>query len=393
MPQNGYFLMKDILTPANSGLFRVNQTDPTGPPTAISATRMTSTYGKPNAYNETITFHSSTGGTQMQSYSGDTMEGEIYWNLNDFLCVACTAPYGLYQTGINPQTNSTGFATSDFIFFVGSGATIEFDKNSYAVGETATITVTVSNDYYSALKNYNVTVQDIYGTPVFSDTTLSFTQLPSLDWESTTTYTWVEENSEGAYFGLIYADLESDDSTVLLNYASTALSSTLVISGYVFDAETTNVISGAMVNVTQGTTTDSIIAATDGNYTSTSAFSANAPTTLVSSATGYETYQHVFTPLYGGSIQINITLMPLNPNYTGIALGGIARSPPYNRTINSASVSIVNSSDGHSYLATTNSVGYYIQNDIAGASHWFDVWGSKIGFSNSSIYNKLVFGS
>jgi hypothetical protein len=175
-----------------------------------------------------------------------------------------------------------------------------------------------------------------------------------------------------------------------MNYDTADLSSNLIVSGYVFNAETAAVISGATVNVTQGSTTDSLTTAADGNYSSVSAFTANAPTTIVASMTGYETYQHVFTPLYAGSIQINLTLMPTSPTYTGIALGGIARTPPYNRTINSATVTINKTGIGN-YITTTNSVGYYIQNSMPNGTIW-DIWGSKTGFSNSSIYQKLVVG-
>jgi hypothetical protein len=114
------------------------------------------------------------------------------------------------------------------------------------------------------------------------------------------------------------------------------------------------------------------------------------PTTIVASKSGYETYQTVFTPLYAGTIQVNLTLMPTSPTYTGIALGGIARTPPYNRTINSATITINKAGIGN-YLATTNSVGYYIQNSMPNGTIW-DIWGSKTGFSNSSIYQKLVVG-
>jgi hypothetical protein len=91
-------------------------------------------------------------------------------------------------------------------------------------------------------------------------------------------------------------------------------------------------------------------------------------------------------------MQINITLMPTVPTHSGIALVGIARSPPYGRTINSATVDIQNTTAPYgSYSVTTNSVGYYIKNSMPNNYLW-DIWGSKTGFSNSSIYQKLVTG-
>ena len=381
--------MKDILNPAASGFYRVNQTNPNGSPTLITSTTFTSTFGKNSNTSETVVLSSPTGGSGLTYSTGTAYAGEIQWNLTQFFSQSTTG-YGLYRTDINPQTDSPGFATSDWIPYVGSGANIQFDKNSYAVGETATLTVTISDAYYTVVTSPHVVIQDIFGTEVVDDTTITFTQIGGGDWVGTSTYTWTDDNDEGVYFGLIYATYSGSD--VLMNYDTADLNSNLIVSGYVFNAETAAVISGATVNVTQGSTTDSLTTAADGNYSSTSAFTANAPTTIVASKTGYETYQHVFTPLYAGSIQINLTLMPTSPTYTGIALGGIARTPPYNRTINSATVYIQNATDGHNYTATTNAAGYYIQNYMAGASHWFDVWGTKTGFSNSSIYQKLVIG-
>lgn len=389
-PENGYFLSKDILNPTASGFYRVNQTSPNGSPTLITSNTFTSTFGKPSGNNQTVVLASPTGGAGLSYDTGTAWAGSIQWNLTQFFAQPTTG-YGLYQTGIESQPDSNGFAVSDWIPYIGSGATIQFDKNSYAIGETATLTVTISDDYYDAVTDPHVKITDVWEEEVLDDTNIEFTELPSGDWQGTTTYTWTDDNDEGVYFGMIYGTYNDED--VLMNYDTADLNSNLIIWGYVFDAQNATVISGATVNVTQGSTTDALTSAADGNYTTVSTFSANVPTSITAAKSGYENYSHTFTPLYAGSIQINLTLMPTNPTFTGIALGGIARTPPYNRTINSARVDIVNSTDGHNYTATTNSVGYYIQNDIAGLSHWFDVWGSKTGFLNSTIYEKLVAGS
>jgi hypothetical protein len=391
MPDQGYwtgkqyFLMKDILNPAASGFYRRNTTNSTGSPTLLASYSFASTFGKNSGTNETVTLHSPTGGTGGTYYTGTAYAGQIQWNLTEFF--ASSAGYGLYQTDINPQTSSPGFATSEWIPYIGSGASIQFDKNSYAVGETATATVIVSDSYYDlATYSYHVVIQDIYGTQV-SDQPITFSSSPHT---GTVTQTWADTNTEGVYYGLIYAHRLADHVELLMNYDTCDLNSNLIVNGYVFNAENATVISGATVNVTQGVTTDSLTTATDGNYSSTSAFSANAPTTIVASKSGYETYTHIFTPLYAGTIQINLTLMPTNPTYTGIALGGIARTPPYNRTINSATITINKAGIGN-YLATTNSVGYYIQNSMPNGTIW-DIWGSKTGFANSTTYQKLVVG-
>ena len=381
MPETGYFLQKDILNPAASGFYRANQTDPNGTPTLIYSYSMPSTFGKGNGNNETVYLNNYGGGNYQTYYTGTMYAGNIAWNLTDFF--ASTAPYGLYVTTIPGSVTY-----SDIIPYIGSGASINFDKNSYAIGETAIATVIVSDSYYDlATYSYHVVIQDIYGTKVY-DEPISFSIPPHT---GTASYTWLDTDGEGLYYGLIYAKRLSDNEEILMNLDTAELSSTLVVNGYVFDATTAGTIPNTTVTITQGVTTNGVVSGFDGNYTSTSnAFVANSPTTLVANKTGYETYQHVFTPLYAGSIQINLTLMPTNPTHTGIALGGIARSPPYNRTINSATVTINKTGIGN-YIATTNSVGYYIQNGMPNGTIW-DIWGSKTGFSNSSIYQKLVVG-
>jgi hypothetical protein len=388
MPESGYFLMKDILNPAASGFYRVNQTSPTGAPTLIASTSMTSTFGKGSGTDETVTLFSQSGGTAQSYQTGTAYAGSIYWNLTALF--ASDMQYGLVQSTIHDQVpNTAPYVVSETIPYIGSGASIQFDKNSYAIGETALLTVVVSDSYYNtATYSYHVVIQDIYGTEVY-DSPISFSTSPHT---GTASYQWATTDNEGVYYGLIYAKRLSDNVELLMNYDTADLNSNLVINGYVFDAETTNPITTAVVNVTQGTTTDSITTPADGNYTSTSAFRSNQLTTIVASKTGYDTYTRAFTPLYAGSMQINITLMPTVPTHSGIALVGIARSPPYGRTINSATVDIQNTTAPYgSYSVTTNSVGYYIKNSMPNNYLW-DIWGSKTGFSNSSIYQKLVTG-
>ena len=376
MPETGYFLMKDILNPAASGFYRSNGT---GLPVLIASNSFTSTFGKGNGNNESITLSSPTGGVVQTQYSGTAYAGTIAWNLTDFFNSG--ANYGLYQTDM---TNA--FLPSDYIPYIGNGASIAFDKVSYAVGEDAVITVVVSDSYYDlATYSYHVVIQDVWGT-VISDQPITFSASPHT---GTVSYTWLSTNAEGAYYGIIYAHRLSDHTDLMMNYDVADLSSNLIVNGFVKSAETTSGISGATVNITQGITTDSVSSGVDGNYTSSSTFSANIPTTIVAGKSGYESYSHTFTPLMAGSISINLTLMPTTPTFSGVALGGIARTPPYNRTIDSATITITNANA--TYTATTNSAGYYIKNYMR-PNEWWNIWGSKTGFGNSSIYNKLVVG-
>jgi hypothetical protein len=376
MPETGYFLMKDILNPAASGFYRSNGT---GLPTLISSNSFTSTFGKGSGTNESIILTSPTSGIGQTQYTGTAYAGEITWNLTEFFNSG--ANYGLYQTDM---TNA--FLPSDWIPYVANGASIDFDKSSYAVGEEAVLTVVVSDSYYNTLTySYHVVIQDIWGT-VISDQPITFSASPHT---GTVTYTWVDTNNEGAYYGIIYAHRLSDHVDLMMDYDVADLSSNLIVNGFVKDAETTSGISGATVNITQGITLNTVTSGVDGNYTSTATFVASQPTTLAAAMAGYESYSHTFTPAYAGSIPINITLMPTTPTFSCVALGGIARTPPYNRTIDSATITITNANA--TYTATTNSAGYYIKNYMP-ANQWWNIVGSKTGFGNSTTYNKLVVG-
>jgi hypothetical protein len=385
MPENGYFLMKDILNPAAAGFYRVNQTDPTGEPTLINSYSMASTFGKGSGDNEVVEMWSQSGGTKQYYSTGTAYAGQIYWNLSALF--ASDMQYGLVQTTIHDQVPSTGFpyVVSRTIPYVGSGANIQFDKNSYAVGETATLSVAMSPSYYAVVTSPHVVIRDIWGTVIYNQ---PITLTLSTDYVGTATYTWTTSEAEGVYIGSIEATYSGNN--VMMGYATADLNNNLIVNGFVKSAETTSGISGATVNITQGITVNTVTSGVDGNYTSTAtSFIANTPTTLAAAMTGYDSYTTTFTPLYGGAISINITLMPTTPTFSGVALGGIARTPPYNRTIDSATITITNANA--TYTVTTNSAGYYIKNNMR-ANEWWNIWGSKTGFGNSTTYNKLVVG-
>jgi hypothetical protein len=389
MPDQGYwtgkqyFLMKDPFNPSANGFYRVNTTVAGGAPTKISATAFTSTFGKNNGVNENVVLMKQGGSAYQTSATGSAFAGEISWDLTSFF--ASNAPYGLYVTTIAGQD-----VVSDPIPYVMVGnndISVLFDKDAYVAGETATLSTSVSDAYFNQSQyTYRLVIMSIYGTEVVNTTpTFSGASVHN----ASTTYIWDTEDSDEIYYGLLYA--ANSTQSMLLNYDTCTVKNDLSINGYVFDAETEQVIPGAKVNISQGGIKNNLTTGTDGFYITTAEFVSDSLMTLSAGKTGYETYGHSFTPLYDGSIQINLTLMPDDPVHSGIALGGIAREPPYNRTISGATVTILNGTT--EYIATTNSVGYYIQNNMPN-NNWWNIWGSKIpGYDNSSIYFKLVFGS
>jgi hypothetical protein len=386
MPESGYFIMKDLINPGASGFYRVNQTNPTGPPDLITSNVFSTSFGKNSGTNETVVLTSPTGGTQLTYSTGGTYWGQIAWNLTSFFN---TAPYGLYYTTINPQLNSPGYSVSSYIPYIGNGASISFDANQYAPEKVATLTAIVSDSYYNTTAySYHMVITDSSMTTKTDQPVVLTSASPHT---GNITYTFQATDPDGLYYGEIFATKKSDGSDVLMNYATTSLTSILTVDGYIFNAQTAAIIPNVTVNITQGASTDTNLSSLAGFYSSSSGFTANAPTTINASKVGYESYQTMFTPQYGGELMINITLMPSNPAYSGVALGGIARYLPYNRTIDGATITVNNTPAGN-FIVTTNSVGYYVINDMP-ANYVWNVWGSKSpGFKNSTVYQKLVAG-
>jgi PKD repeat protein len=168
----------------------------------------------------------------------------------------------------------------------------------------------------------------------------------------------------------------------------------LSIDGYVKDGETEGMVVGANVNVIQGSVNISAISNASGYYYATAlALVPGALTTTTVTAAGYDSYQNVSTPTDYGVLRINHTLLanPMQEFYYNPVLGGIARTPPFNRTVDNTVVTIRNTTVNETYTATTNSAGYYLILYIT-PNYIYDVWGSKTGYANSTIYKKLIVG-
>ena len=368
-----YVIMRDFINPSANGFYYGNGT-------LINSNYFFSTFSKGNANNDTINLQGYTTGVNVLSNTtGTAYTGTISWSLASFF--AANPNYGLYA-----MHSSSSLIYSSLITYIGNGAAISWSKPTYSQGENgAIITVVAAGGYWNpTIYNYRIDVVNSNGVvqatyPVTSQT-------------STTTHTWSATQPIGIYYAEIIAIPKAGGSDILMNYAVCNVNAYLTLYGYVFDAQTTNVIPNATVAVLQAITWANTTTPASGYY-SASNMSEGASISIVVNATGYETYNTMFTPLRVGSIQLNFTLMPSSPTYTGVALGGIARTPPYNQTINSATIYIQNATAGGNFTAVTNSVGFYIQNNMPN-NYWWSIWGSKIpGFQNSTVYTDLVTGS
>lgn len=361
-----YLIMKDMLNPAASGFYFGNGT-------LISSTALPSTFSKGNNNNDTINLQGYTTGVNVLSYStGTARTGTITWNLTQFF--AANPDYGLYA-----MHSPSSLKYSDLILYTGHGATISWNQDTYSQGDTgAILTVVTDGGYWDpATYNYRVDVLNIFGVVDATYPVTTQTQ--------TISHTWDTDQPIGVYYAAIIATPKTGTSPaddIWMAVALTNVDAYLTLHGYVLNAENATAISGANVNITQGLTINNVATPSDGNY-SVTGLSQGATIAINVSKTGYQTYYHQFTPLRIGSLELNFTLIPTSPTFTGTAIGGLALEPPYNRTISSATIELQNATDYNS--TTTNTVGYFIKNDLTTAKA-YTVHGSKTGFTNSSNY-------
>jgi hypothetical protein len=385
---DAYILKKDFVNPAATGLYTANGT------VSISSSNMTSTWGKSNITstgNQTIVLENvDTGTIYGTRYTNLASAGSVSWALADEIFNG-GAPYGRYYVTI-PGTG----AYSEEIWYLGSGATISFDKSTYNADSIATMTYTIDGAYWDT-STYSYSVDIISGT---TGATMQSTAISASS--GTATYTFTSTDPLGVYYGIVKATKLSDRTVIWMNYDYSELTAFVTIAGYVNDAESQLPISGAVVNITQNSITGTTTTIADGNYSLTN-YLAGTPLSINATAAGYSQYYVSFSPLSAKTIALNITLNSTTPAYTGLGIGGVARegifsagtiTGGYGRPIQGATVIIKNTSNGETYTKTTSMTGWYLCDE--GASCFlttkrpYDVWGEKLGFDNSPNYTAVA---
>jgi hypothetical protein len=373
-----FILKKDMVNPATTGFYFSNGT-------LISNNNMTNMWGRGNvthAGNETMVLQNVDTGTNYGTrYTHTASYGTASWALADEI-FSNGAPYGRYYVTI-PGTGEY----SDEIWYLGSGATISFDKDTYSSEDTATLTYNILGAYWDT-STYDYSIDVISGT---TGATLNTDTIAAS--AGTSTYTFTATDPLGVYYGIVKATKRSDGSVIWMNYDYAELTSYVTIEGYVNDAETGLPISGANVNITQSSIINNLTTISDGNYSATyylsgmlMAINATAPT--------YRQYEFAFTPLSAKTININISLVPDTPSTTGLGIGGVARDLAYGRPIKDATVNLINTTNAESYSKTTSFTGWYLCDEgtscFLTTARPYDVWGEKLGYSNSANYTAVA---
>ena len=376
---DAFILKKDMINSASYGLAYTNGT-------VINSNNMTSTWARSNYSQQgnpqTVVLRHGMGiassSVVASTSTGNASVGSIAWDLNSAIFNNPDAPYGYYYTTIH---NTDQY--SNYIFYLASGATISFDRDSYVPEQTAVMTYSVTDGYWISGWSYKIAVMTATGT---------FVNNQSITTQAgTKSYTFKSTDSMGVYYGIVIAT-DTTGKEYWMNYDYCELVEYVYLTGYVHD-QTGTILSGANVSVTQGTTTGYNISLASG-YNLSQQFETNAKLTVDTTLTGYTPDSIFLTPLDSGTIPINITLVATNHTYTGSAIGGVVRSSQYNSTVPAATVYGINSTYGQTFTNITNVAGFYLLDEqadiILTTGRAYDLWGQKIGFTKARNYTVVA---
>ena len=372
-----FVIYQDMTNSASSGLaFGSNGT-------IVDSNYMTSTWGRGNHTispdpqpNQTIQLVNYVGGQVYDTRYTDTeYTGSITWDIQTKI-IAAGAPMGLYATYM-PGTG----AYSNQIWYKSNGATVAWSADTYSRGDTATIiSYVASGGYWNTANTYKICVMDVYGNFHGENTTIT-TQ------SGTTTHTWSDSDDPGVYYAVMFTTVPTG-TEYILGFDWTTLSSYAGYGGWVNNAQTGTIISGASVNMTQDGVSGNSTSGPDGNWSSGSVFSTGAVLMINASASGYVPYNYSWTPLVARTVSgLNISMVPSTPAYTGLAIGGVDRDFLYGRPIEGATVTVRNTTTGLYCYKTTSFTGWYLNDEtdcIFQSKTPYDVWAYKIGYSNST---------
>jgi len=265
--------------------------------------------------------------------------------------------YGLYLFEL---TKDGQLMSYDWLYYIPPGETssIAFDKETYASGETATITYDIANPDFSS-HNYYIKILDIYGSE-------------KKKWHITKESGSVTFNTNELGAGTYYAVLTQYSEVVDLAYDMMQVEEKVNIEGVSYDAKNECVLGGANVNTSQGTvwhntTTD----ATTGYYNLTD-FIVDEAIQMNASKANYTHNNFSFTPLQSGLYEINLFLLPdaSHINVTAPAIVGLTQLYPFYQNVSYATVNIWNETWNAS--TTTNSMGYFAFENLSPGTYYLN---------------------
>ena len=287
--------------------------------------------------------------------------------------------YGLYVWEIKKNGQLHDCAT---LFYMPPYETsyLAFDRETYASGQTVTISYDIANPDFSN-HNYYIKVLDIYGNE-------------KKKWHITKESGSVTFNSNELDAGTYYAVLVQYSEPVDLAYDMMQVEERVDIEGVSYDAKSESVLGNVNVNASQGTTWHNTTTNTTTGYYNLTDFVVDEAIQMNASKANYTHNNFSFTPLQNGLYEINLYLLPdaSHINITPPAVVGIVSEYPFHQAIPNASVNIWR--EGWNSNTTTNSMGCFefildntsmntstIENETFNSSE-YDTW---VQLENSGI--------
>jgi hypothetical protein len=383
LPTN-WTIQRDFINPAATGVYAWN------PNTGVWVLK-NSQYFYVEADKEGLTAETLSirhiGGTVINATSLSPVHNFVQYNLTQFLTtstsVGSIVPDGQYSVSWDTMSPPNWYA--DTFWITSSGATVNWDKAQYQTSDTASIAYVISGGYYDTSATgytYTMEITDVYG--VVKQTTVlgAISGAVSVPLNEAT-------YPVGVYYAQVKATKKSDLSVYIMAYDGMEMQAYVVFNGYVMSAENGTVLSGATINMTQGTSTLISTSGSGGVWNSSNNWLSGSAINITTNKTGYTTDILSVLPLSGRSIFLNISLLQTNPTYSGVSIGGVVRDNVYGNPVTSATYWVQN---GTAYSSTTNIAGFARVDNLPEAT-WYNVWSSKTGFGNSSVVPVLAVSS
>lgn len=257
--------------------------------------------------------------------------------------------------------------------------TTTWSESVYALNTNGYLTYNIDDTYWDIVGyTYKISIYDISAN---LKTEKSITNQSGIESFLFNTPTY----ASGYYFAYLSRTqiLPGAEAEVLNTPAQTQIADYIIITGYVKNAENGTLIN-ANVSITQGALFNNSIASTGYYTTSPTQFLSGTNVSYNVTLANYRQYLHSWLPATSKTYtNINVSMVPTNPIYSGASVGGIWKARPYNTPI--AGVTVTCSNATWSANNVTNAWGYYRFDDLKAGTQ-YSLQGTKSGYSISQVY-------
>ena len=356
-----YYIVKDAINPANNGLYNSSG--------AVNSNYYWVNFTTTGNATKTIEASDFTTGTVLERLYTSGIFGGVRFNISSL----STSYSGLHRMYLDETGSSSTF------WVTGYGATITWDKETYATDESAVVSWSILPAYYDTTSyNYEGRIINAYGTTMktWSITSASGSETTVLD---STTY------PQGTYFATIVKTLKAapyTETTMYYDYAE--IVTDVIVTGSIYDYAGLG-LPGAVVNLTQsGTTTQ---------HTATPAYNQSGlDPGIAINLTANKTYGYLhvpveFTPPSWGTYTVNLYLSQDlgNISHSGNnSIFGFVQEDALFQPVGAATVHISNATFLHN--TTANATGFY-QFDQLAEDQIYTLWATATGYNQSANYN------